>query len=74
MQGKALAHDLEQSSIVDETLACEVEIDALQRYVKGKKFRKTRVKHLNADNDADVARTIEQSGAQIFISMLPVQF
>jgi saccharopine dehydrogenase-like NADP-dependent oxidoreductase len=74
LQGKAVAHDLEQSSIMNEILACDLDIDALQRYIKGKKFRKTRAKHLNADNGADLARAIEQSGAHIVISMLPVQF
>lgn len=74
LQGKAVAHDLEQSALVDEILACDVDIEAMQTYIAEKKFRKTTLKHINAANDKDLAKTVEQSGAHIIISMLPVRF
>jgi lysine 6-dehydrogenase len=74
LQGKAVAHDLEQSSVVDEVLVFDTDPDPLQKYLKAKGLHKTVLKQFNVTNEADLTKTIEQSGADIVISMLPAQF
>lgn len=74
MQGKAVAHDLEHSSVVDEILVFDIDTDPLKKYIKEKGLHKTVLKQLNATKEADLTKTIEQSGADIVISMLPAQF
>jgi saccharopine dehydrogenase-like NADP-dependent oxidoreductase len=74
LQGKAAAHDLENSSAVQQVLVCDVNTDSLQRYLQEKNYRKIQVKPLDADNERDLAATIAQSGADVVVSMLPVRF
>jgi len=74
LQGKATAHDLEHSSIVDEVHVFDIDPDPLQKYIKAKGLHKTVLKRFNAANEVDLTKTIEKSGADIVISMLPVQF
>ena len=74
LQGKAVVHDLEHSSVVDEILVFDIDPDPLQKYIKEKGLHKTVLKKLNATKEADLTKTIAQSGADIVISMLPAQF
>ena len=74
LQGKATAHDLEHSSVVDEVLVFDIDPDPLQNYIKAKGLQKTVLKRLDAANEADLTKIIKQSGADIVISMLPTQF
>jgi len=74
MQGKAVAHDLEHSSVVDEILAFDIDIDPLKKYVKEKGLHKTVLKQLNATKEADLTKIVKESGADIVMSMLPAHF
>jgi len=74
MQGKAVAHDLEHSSVVDETLVFDMDTDPLEKYITAKGLQKTVLKQLDATNQADLTELLGQSGADIVICMLPPEF
>ena len=74
MQGKAVAHDLEKSSLVKEILVLDNDLDSVNKYIAAKGFKKTTAKALNAENESELQRSVSQSGADLVIMMLPVNF
>ena len=74
MQGKAVAHDLEKSSLVKEILVLDNDLDSVNKYIAAKGFKKTTAKALNAENESELQRSVSQSGADLVIMMLPVDF
>ena len=74
MQGKAVAHDLEKSSLVKEILVLDNDLDSVNKYITDKGFKKTTAKALNAENESELQRSVSQSGANLVIMMLPVDF
>ncbi len=74
LQGKAVAHDLENSPPVDQVLACDVNADALQRFLGERGYRKIVAKPLDADDEAALVATIGKFRADVVVSMLPVRF
>ncbi len=74
MQGKAVAHDLEKSSLVKEILVLDNDLDSVNKYITEKGFKKTTAKALNAENESELQRSVSQSGADLVIMMLPVNF
>jgi len=74
MQGKAVAHNLEKSSLVKEILILDNNFGSVNKYITEKGFKKTTAKILNAGNERDLQKSISQSGADLVIMMLPVNF
>ncbi len=74
MQGKAVAHDLEKSSLVKEILVLDNDLDAVNKYIVAKGFKKITAKTLNAENESELQKSVSQSGADLVIMMLPVDF
>ena len=72
LQGKAVAHDLERSSIVDEIIAADLDVEKSKDYLIRKGYKKVKVVPLNASREGELDRIIGESGAQIVISMLPI--
>jgi len=71
LQGKAVAHDLERSPLIQEVIAADLEVEKARDYLKGQGYHKTKVVPLNASQEGGLDRVIRESGAQIVISMLP---
>jgi saccharopine dehydrogenase-like NADP-dependent oxidoreductase len=71
LQGRAVAHDLEQNPGLDRVLAADVHPEAAGRYVERAGLTKTSVATLDAGVSGDTERLIRSSGADIVISMLP---
>ncbi|MCD6582913.1 MAG: saccharopine dehydrogenase NADP-binding domain-containing protein [Desulfuromusa sp.] len=74
MQGKAVAHDLEKSSLITEILVLDNDLDSVNRYITEKGFKKTTAKTLNAEDEGELQKSVSQSGADLVIMMLPVNF
>ena len=71
LQGKAVAHDLERSPLIQEVIAADLEVEKARDYLKRQGYRKTKVVPLNASQEGGLDRIVRESGAQIVISMLP---
>ncbi|NOQ41401.1 MAG: hypothetical protein GQ563_02730 [Desulfuromusa sp.] len=74
LQGKAVAHDLEKSSMVKDILVLDNNLDSVNKYIAEKGFKKITAKTLNAENESELQRSVSQSGADLVIMMLPVDF
>ena len=71
LQGKAVAHDLERSPLIQEVIAADLEVEKAKDYLKRQGYHKTKVVPLNASQEGGLDRIVRESGAQIVISMLP---
>ncbi|MCF6267117.1 MAG: saccharopine dehydrogenase NADP-binding domain-containing protein [Desulfuromusa sp.] len=74
MQGKAVAHDLDKSSLTKEILVLDNDLDSVSQYIVEKGFKKVTAKALNAENERELQKSVRQSGANLVIMMLPVNF
>jgi len=70
-QGRAVIHDLEQSPIIREIWAADMNFDQAQSYVEAKGYAKTKIIELNACQKTKLSKVIHDSGANIIICMLP---
>lgn len=71
LQGKAVVHDLERSTLVTAVTVAEVDPGAAEAYLAHKGWRKARVVPLDADEPGAVARLIGAERPDVVISMLP---
>ncbi len=74
LQGKAVAHDLEKSSLVKEILVLDNNLAAINKYVAEMGFQKITTGALNAESESELQKSVSQSGADLVIMMLPVDF
>lgn len=71
LQGKAVVHDLEQSSVISEIIAADMDADSVNQYLKKRGYQKTRAAGLNASDENELNRFVKDSRADVLISMLP---
>jgi saccharopine dehydrogenase-like NADP-dependent oxidoreductase len=74
LQGKAVAHDLEKSSLVTEILVLDNNLDSVNNYIAEKKFQKVTARALDAEVEGGIQKSVSRSGADLVITMLPVDF
>ena len=74
LQGKAVAHDLEKSSLVKEILVLDNNLYSVNNYIAEKGFQKITARALNAECESEIQKSVSQSGADLVITMLPVDF
>ena len=74
LQGKAVAHDLEKSSLVKEILVLDNNLASVNKYVAKMGFQKITTGALNAESESELQKSVSQSGADLVIMMLPVDF
>ena len=74
LQGRAVIHDLEQSPIIREIWAADMNFDQAQSYVEAKGYAKTKIIELNACQKTELSKVIHDSRANIIICMLPPNF
>ncbi len=74
LQGKAVAHDLEKSSLVTEILVLDNDLEAVNDYIAEKKFQKVTARALDAEVEGGIQTSVSRSGADLVITMLPVDF
>jgi lysine 6-dehydrogenase len=71
LQGKAVIHDLSQSSLVDEIIGADMDISSAEAFLKRGSYSKVRLQQLNIAKYPDLASFMKQSGAAITACMLP---
>ena len=74
LQGKAVAHHLEKSSLVKEILVLDNNLYSVNNYIAEKGFQKITARALNAECESEIQKSVSQSGADLVITMLPVDF
>jgi lysine 6-dehydrogenase len=74
LQGKAVMHDLEQSSSVSEITAADIEVEKSKAYVAQKGYGNVKVVPLDASRPEALKQLIRETAPDILISMLPADF
>jgi len=74
LQGKAVAHDLERSPLIQEIIAADLEVEKTRDYLFRHDYKKVKAVPLDASQEGELNRIVRGSGAQIVISMLPITF
>jgi saccharopine dehydrogenase-like NADP-dependent oxidoreductase len=74
LQGKAVIHDLEQSSLISEIIAADMDLEQVERYLKEKGYSKTRALKLNASHEKELNQLVRNTRAHVVICMLPPIF
>ncbi|MFO7644887.1 MAG: saccharopine dehydrogenase C-terminal domain-containing protein [Desulfosarcina sp.] len=74
LQGKAVVHDLEQSTLVTDILVADLNPDRVQAWLDQRGYTKSRGVGLNAADSDQLERHVAQSGARIVVCMLPPDF
>jgi len=74
LQGKAVIHDLEQSPLVSEVVAADLDLNGIAEFTKALGLRKIRLVTADASNPQELHWLIEESGARIVVCMLPPTF
>jgi lysine 6-dehydrogenase len=74
LQGKAVVHDLEQSSLVTDVVVADLEVAKAAEYCRKKGYQKARVLQLDATQHDALHRLVKESEAQVLICMLPADF
>lgn len=74
LQGKAVIHDLEQSSGVTRITAADLEADKSEAYIAQKGYRKVKVVSLDASQPENLKRLIQETGPDVLVCMLPADF
>jgi lysine 6-dehydrogenase len=74
MQGKAVVHDLEQNSRVNEIVVADVNVEAARAHLKEKHYAKSRALRLDATRESELLELIRQAAPQLVICMLPADF
>ena len=74
LQGKAVVHDLEHSTLVTRIVAADIEADQALAYTAQKGFRKVQVVPLNAAQPGLLEQLVREADPQVVICMLPPDF
>jgi len=71
LQGKAVIHDLEQSPLITQILAADLDVVRIAEYIRGAGYRKVIPLAVDAGDGGELVQTIRGSGVQIVICMVP---
>ncbi len=73
LQGKAVIHDLEQSEMISEIIAADLNISATEQYLKRMGYSKTRAVKLDVAQEPELAKAFIVMDVQIVVCMLPIE-
>ena len=71
LQGKAVIHDLEQSPLITQILAADLDVVSIAAYIREAGYRKVVPVAVDAGNEGELVQTIRARGAQIVVCMVP---
>ncbi len=74
LQGKAAVHDLEHSSLIDEIVVADLNIEQTKRYLQRRGYHKTHAVQLDVTEEQELNHLVRSSGSQVVICMLPTDF
>jgi lysine 6-dehydrogenase len=72
-QGKAVIHDLEQSELIDEIIAADLNRSDTAQYLNRMGYSKTRAVQLDVDEEPDLAKTLTDMDVRAVVCMLPIE-
>ncbi len=73
LQGKAVIHDLEQSVMISEIIAADLNISDTEQYLKRMGYSKTRAVQLDVALEPDLAKTFTAMDVRAVVCMLPIE-
>jgi len=73
LQGKAVIHDLEQSEMICEIIAADINISDIAEYFKHMGYCKTRAVKLDVAQEPDLAKTFATMDVRTVVCMLPIE-
>ncbi len=73
LQGKAVIHDLEQSELISEIIAADLNISDAERCIDRMSYTKTRAVRLDVAQAPDLAKTLTDMDVRVVICMLPIE-
>ena len=73
LQGKAVIHDLEQSELIGEIIAADLNISDTAQYLNRMGYSKTRAVQLDVDREPDLAKTFIDMDVRAVVCMLPIE-
>lgn len=74
LQGKAVLHDLEKSSLVTEIEAADFDRSSVQRYIEAAGLAKTTARGVDASDKDQLSRLIKEGSFNLVVCMLPPPF
>jgi len=74
LQGKAVIHDLNRSSLIGQIVAADRDVEAAGEFARRNGLNKVRFTAVDASSTSELQRTIRESGADVVICMLPPTF
>ncbi len=73
LQGKAVIHDLEQSELIGEIIAADLNISDTEQYLNRMGYSKTRAVQLDVDQEPDLAKMFTDMDVRAVVCMLPIE-
>jgi saccharopine dehydrogenase-like NADP-dependent oxidoreductase len=73
LQGKAVIHDLEQSELISEIIAADIDISHTAQYLNRMGYSKTRALKLDVAQEQDLAKTFTGMDIRVVVCMLPIE-
>jgi saccharopine dehydrogenase-like NADP-dependent oxidoreductase len=73
LQGKAVIHDLEQSELISEIIAADIDISHTAQYLNRMGYSKTRALKLDVAQEQDLAKTFSGMDIRVVVCMLPIE-
>ena len=71
LQGKAVLHDLENSNVVTEIVAVDIDKKSLDQFVKNRGYKKVVTCELNASSKDSISSFLSQFQPRVIVCMLP---
>jgi lysine 6-dehydrogenase len=73
LQGKAVIHDLEQSELISEIIAADIDLSHTAQYLNRMGYSKTRALKLDVAQEQDLAKTFSGMDIRVVVCMLPIE-
>ena len=74
LQGKAVVHDLDKSSLITEIVAADTELAEAERYLMRSDVKKAKAAVFDASDENQLKRIISETNPDVVICMLPASF
>ena len=74
LQGKAVVHDLDKSSLITKIVAADTQLDVVEQYLENSNLRKVKAAVFDASDEEQLNLIIVESDPDIVVCMLPAHF
>ncbi len=74
LQGKAVVHDLDKSSLITKIVAADTQLEVVEQYLKKSNLKKAKAAVFEASDEEQLDRILFESDPDIVVCMLPAHF